>query len=278
MVRLENPVLIYELRSRLRVTRLIPAILLRCVCLGLLFCLVLLSHLGKGLLAFILAETVLILLFTPGAVCRSFASNARRGDLRDLVLTRLSAPGILLGKFAAADIYTFLVIAFSAMIMCVAAFFRSDLHLWRLICANVALLILVFSSGVVGLAFSIMLRGNSLVAYILTYMFIILLIGSVIIPGPFMERIQSSKTKSAMTKLALYANPLVMTSRALGRIDLMRTRYIYVLADPIVNWGFTYPDWYAAGILYSVISFIILIPIFLGFRYHIRYIASASSP
>lgn len=270
MVRLENPVLIYELRSRLRVERLIPAIFLRCVCLGLLFCLVLLSHLGKGLLAFILAETVLILLFTPGAICRSFVSSA---DLRDLALTRLSAPGILLGKFVAADIYTCLVIAFSAITMCAAAFFSSDLHVWRLICANTALLILGFSSGVVGLAFSIMLRRNSLVAYILTYMLILFLIGSVIIPGPFMERIQSSKTKAAMTKLALYANPLIMTSRALGRIDLMRTRYIYVLADPIVNWGFTYPDWYAAGILYSVISLILLIPIFLGFRYHIRYAA-----
>ena len=131
MARLENPIFIYELRSKLRITRLIPAVLLRCVCLGLLFCLALLSHLGKGLLAFILAETVLILLFPPAAVCRSFAGNARRGDLRDLALTRLSAPAILLGKFATADIYTFLVVAFSAIVMCAAAFFRSDLPPYR---------------------------------------------------------------------------------------------------------------------------------------------------
>jgi len=272
MARLENPVLTYELRSRLRITKLIPAILLRCVCLGLLFCFVLLSHLGKGLLAFILAETVLILLFTPGAVCRSF----RQGDLRDLALTRLSAPAILLGKLAAADIYTFLVTTFSAIIMCVVALFHSDLYIWRLICANTALLILGFSSAAIGLAFSIILRRNSLVAYILIYMLILFLIGSVIIPGPLMERIQSKRAKIAMTELALYANPLIMTSRALGRIDLMRTRYMYVLAAPIVNWGFTYPDWYAAGILYSIFSLILLIPAFLVFRYHIRYAAGCT--
>ncbi len=268
MARLENPVLTYELRSRLRIPKLIPAILLRCICLGLLFCLVLLSDLGKGLLAFILAETVLILLFTPGAVCRSF----RQGDLRDLALTRLSASAILLGKFVAADIYTFLITTFSAIIMCAVALFHSDLYVWRLICANIALLILVFSSAVIGLAFSIVLRRNSLVAYILIYMLILFLIGSVIIPGPLMERVQSKRAKAAMAKLALYANPLIMTSRALEMRDLMRsTTYMYVLAAPILDWGFTYPDWYSAGIVYSVISLILLIPICLGFRYHIRY-------
>jgi len=270
MARLENPVLTRELRSRLRITKLIPAILLRCVCLGLLFLLVLLSHLGRGILALILAQTFLILLFTPGAVCRSFASNARRGDLRDLALTRLSAPAILLGKLAVADIHTFLVIAFSAIVMCAAAFSRSDLHVWRLLCANAALLILGFSSAVIGLAFSMMLRRDGFVGYLLAYMLIFFLIGSVIIPGPVMERIQSSKAKTAIAKLALYANPLIMTSRALGRIDLMRTRYMYVLADPIVNWGFTYPDWYAAGIVYSIASCLLLVPVFLGFRCRIR--------
>lgn len=270
MTRLENPVLTRELRSRLRITRLIPAVLLRCVCLGLLFLLMLLSRLGRGMLAFILAETLLILLFTPGAVCRSFASNAGQGDLRDLALTRLSAPAILLGKLAVADFYTFAVIAFSAIVMCAASLFRADLDVWRLVCANTALLVLGFSSTVMGLAFSMMFRRSSFVAYALVYVLIFLLIGSVIIPGPLMERIQSGKAKTAITELALYANPLIMTSRALGRVDLMRTRYTYILAGPIVSWGFTYPDWYVAGIIYFAISCLLLVPIFAGFRYRIH--------
>ncbi|MFC1714495.1 hypothetical protein ACFL6S_12575 [Candidatus Poribacteria bacterium] len=270
MTRLENPVLTRELRSRLRIRKLIPAILLRCVCLGLLFLLVLLLYLGRGVLAFILAETLLILLFTPGAVCRSFKLNIRQGELRALSLTRLSTPAILLGKLAVADFHTFVVIAFSGIAMCAASLFRADLGLWRLVCANTALLILGFSSAVTGLAFSMLLRRSSFASYALVYTLIFLLIASVIAPGPLMERMHSSKAKTAIAKLAVYANPLIMTSRALGRIDIMRTRYVYILADPIVSWGFTYPDWYTAGGIYLAISCLLLIPIFAGFRHRIR--------
>lgn len=266
MARLGNPVFAYELRSRLRVRKLVPAIILRCVCLGLIFLLALLARLGRGVLAFVLAESFLILLFTPGAVCYTFSSNTRQGRFRELALTRLSSPAILLGKLATADLYTCIIVVFSAIIMCITAVFRDDLHVWRLVCTNAALLILMFSSAVIGLFFSMIFRRNGFAGYMLAYMLVFLLIGSVIIPGPMMERIQSSGLKAAITKVALYANPLVMTSRSLGRIDLMRTRYIYNLAGAIVDRGFTYPDWYFAGAVYLAISCLFVIPVFIRFN------------
>ena len=270
MTRLENPVLTHELRNRLHATKLIPAIVLRCACLGLIFLLMLQFRLGRGFLAFILAETFLVLLFTPGAVCSAFAGSIGRRDFRDLVLTRLSSPAILLGKLAAADLYTCMIIVFSGVVICVVSLFRSDLHIWRFVCANAALLVLLFSCAALGMAFSMAFRRNSLAAYVLAYTLIFLLISSVIISGPIIDRIQSAGAKTWIKRAALHANPLVMTSRSLGTIDLMRTRYIYVLAEPIVTRGFTYPNWYSIAAIYLAISCLLLIPVFVCFRYRTR--------
>ena len=270
MTRLENPVLTHELRSRLRPAKLIPAILLRCACLGLIFLLMLQFRLGRGFLAFILAETFLVLLFTPGAVCRTFAGSNGRRDFRDLVMTRLSSPAILLGKLAAADLYTCMIIVFSGAVMCTVSLFRRDIHVWRFVCANAALLVLVFSCAALGMAFAMAFRRNNLAAYIFVYTLIFLLISSVIISGPIIDRVQSAGARNWIKKAALHANPLIMTSRSLGTIDLMRTRYIYTLAGPIVTRGFTYANWYSVAVIYLAVSCLLLIPVFLCFRYRIR--------
>jgi len=235
---------------------------LRCMCLGFIFLLVLLSRLGRGLLAFTLAETLLVMLFIPGAVCNAFASDAGKGDLRILSSTPLSSGKIVLGKLAGANLYTCLIIAFSAVAMFAAAIIRSDLHIWRLICANIVILILAFASAVIGLASSLLFRRNVFASSAFSYALILVLIVSIIISGPFIKGIRNSQAKSTIIKLALYANPLVMASRALGRIDIMRTRYMYELAEPIVGRGFSYPNWYSAGIIYFVTSCLVLIPIF----------------
>ena len=265
IVKLENPVLKRELKVRIRIVKVISAIALRCVCLGLLFILVLLSRLGSGLLAFILAEVLLILLFTPGTVYYAFASSANRADFRHLALTRLSSGTILTGKLAGANLYTFMIIIVSAFAMCGVSLSHRHLHIWRLICANLALLILMLASTAIGLGFSVLFRRSIAVPAILAYILIFLLIGSIVIPGPLIERMRGT-AKATAIRVALCASPLIMTSRALGRIDIMRTRYMYNLADPIVDYGFTYPDWYRAGIVYIGISCILLIPTFIRFR------------
>jgi len=265
MAKLENPVLKRELKARVHIAKLIPAIALRSACLGFLFLLVLLARLGTGLLAFILSEALLILLFTPGTVCDAFVSNAGRGDLRDLALTRLSSGAIILGKLVGANFYTCIIILLSALVMCAVSLFHGGLHIWRLIYANMALLILVFAYAVISLAFSVLSRRSILVPAVLAYVLIFLLIGSVVFPGPLIEQMRETKVKTALIKVALYANPLIMTSRALMKVDIMRTEYMYTLADPIVGHGFAYPDWRYAGIIYIGISCLLLIPISIGF-------------
>ena len=263
---LENPILRYELRGKLRSSKFVPAMFLRLVCLLLLFSLVLLAYLGRGILAFVLAESLLILLFTPGTVFKAFSSDSRHGNFQELALTRLSSPAILLGKLIAADLYTFILIILSAIVMCSVAIFHSNLSIWRLLYANAALLILIFSSSVVGLAVFMILRWSRFTGYVLIYALIILLISNVIILSPLIERLQSNRAKDAIVKFALYTNPLIMAARALGNMDLMRSRYIYDMADPIVNRGFTYPSWYFIGGIYFAASCLLLIPISIGFR------------
>lgn len=270
MDRFENPVLRRELKRRIRIAKIIPAMALRYACLGFIYLLVLLSRLGSGLLAFTLAETILVLLFIPGAVCNAFASNAGQSDIRDLAQTRLSSEAILLGKLAGANLYTYATIVLSGLVTCAVSLFHQNLHIWRLVCTNIALLILMFASTVVGLASSILFRRNILASVILVYALILLLIASIIIPSPLIERTLEPETKAAIINIALYANPLIMTSRAFGKVDIMRTDYMYKLADPIVGRGFTYPNWYSVGIIYFCISCFLLIPIFIGFRL-IRY-------
>ena len=266
MNRLENPVLKRELKAGIRMAKMIPAIILRCACLGIIFLMALQAQLGKGLLAFIIAEAFLILIFTPGTVCSAFSSNTGRNDLHSLVLTRLSISAMILGKLAGANLYTLITIILSALAMCAAALFRSDLSVWPLVRANAALMVLMFASSVIGLAFSALFRRNIHASTALSYLLVLLLIGSVIIPGPLIGQMDNSGVKSAIIKAVLYANPIIMTSRALGNVDVMRTIYMYRIADPIVGRSmWTYPDWRYAAIIYLSVSCLLLVPIFIGF-------------
>lgn len=265
MGRLGNPVLKRELKDRIRGGKFLRSIAIRVIILGFIFYLVLLSRLGRGLLAFILAEAILILLYTPGAIYDAFASNAGRGQIRELTLTRLSPGTILLGKLAGASFYNLIIILVSALAMFRIWLFCGGFHLSRLVYANLALLILLYASAAISLAFSSMFRRSTLIPTILAYTLILLLMGSVLVVGPVIDGVDNPRAKTVMTTLALYANPLVMTSRTLGTIDIMRTEYMYRIADPIAGRGFTYPNWYFAAIIYFTISCILLLPVYLRF-------------
>jgi len=267
MDKFDNPVLMRELKTGIRTAKIIPAVILRYACVGIIYLMVLQAQLGKGVLAFIIAEATLILLFTPGSVCISFSSSAGRSDLQDLFLTRLNSSAIIPGKLAGANLYTLITVALSALVMFMVAIFRSDLSVWPLIRANAVLIVLMFASSAVGLAFSVLFRRNIHASTALSYLLIVLLIGSVIIPGPVISRMSNSGAKSAVVKAALYANPIIMTSRALGNVDVMRTIYMYKLADPIVGRSlWAYPDWRYAALIYLGVSCLLLIPAFSGFR------------
>ncbi len=61
-----------------------------------------------------------------------------------------------------------------------------------------------------------------------------------------------------MTNISLYANPIIMITRSLGKIDIMRTEYMYNIADPVVGRGFSYPDWRIMAIIYTGVSVALL--------------------
>jgi len=260
------PILKRDLKIRIRIAKIFPAIILRYACLGFIFLLVVLSRLGTGLLAFVIAEAVLILLFTPGIICDVFISDIGRRDLHDLALTRLNSRDIILGKLAGANFYNFIVIVFSAIVMFIMAISGRKLNTGGIIYANIALLILMFTSSVIGLVSSVLFPRNIFTAVMLAYVIIFLLIGSIIIPGPVIDRIQNPGIRDTIVKIAIYANPIIMVSRSLGKIDIMRTEYMYVIADPIVGRGFAYPDWRFMGIMYLGISCLLMIPIFIRFK------------
>jgi hypothetical protein len=266
MSKLENPVLKREFRLRLRIRKIISAIILRLGFLGFFFLLIFLSRIGKGLLALILSEALLLLIFSPGSIFTAFSGDSNRRDFLNLSLTRISSWSIFLGKFVGANFYNFLIIFISAMIMFLSALFHKNLHILPLMFSHLALVIIAFTSSAISLTFSILFHRNSFTSAFITYIIIFLLIGSVVIPGPVITRIYNHEVKSLIANVALYINPLIMTSRSLGNIDIMRTQYLYQIADPIVAPGFTYPDWRYAALLYSGVSCFILMLSFLVFR------------
>jgi len=256
---MNNPVLKYDIKIRLRISKLITALALRYAFAGFLVLLVLLLQLGTGILAFIIAEVVLISLTAPGIVCDAFNSRSGRDSLIELSLTKLGARSIIFGRFMASLFYNEIFVLLSAIIMIMIVLIRhSSSGVLGILYASVALFIVNFALSVTGMLLVTIFRRNLLISSVLAYAIILLLLGSVIIVGPFMERIKSQQAKDAITKAALYANPVIMVSRSLGKVDILRTQYLYNLADPIVGRGFTYPDTFASWIVYFGVSCLML--------------------
>jgi ABC-type transport system involved in multi-copper enzyme maturation permease subunit len=184
----------------------------------------------------------------------------------------LSPRAILLGKFAGASFYNLIIILISALAMFRIWLFCGGFHLSRLLYANLALLILLYASAVISLALFSMFRRSTLIPAILAYILILLLIGSIVAAGPVIDGMDNPGARTVTTTLALYANPLVMASRTLGTIDIMRTEYMYRIADSIAGRGFIYPNWYFAAIIYFTISCVLLILVYLRFSRVCRFL------
>jgi hypothetical protein len=121
-------------------------------------------------------------------------------------------------------------------------------------------------SSVLSILFCTIFQRNAIASAFFVYSVIILLLFSVIIAGPFIDRTESQWGKNVMIKSAIYVNPIVMLSRSLGKIDIMRTDYLYNVADPVVGRGFTYPDWRISCTTYLIVSCLLLgLAIFVSF-------------
>jgi ABC-type transport system involved in multi-copper enzyme maturation permease subunit len=258
MQALEIPLLKYELKTRLRLNNLIKAIFGRYLCLGFIFLLVELSQIGKGFFAFIVAQTISIMLFIPANIYDSFASESAKRDLQELAMTRLNPFKIISARLFSANIYNFIVIMISFIFFLLMSFFYEKLNLLNIVYSNIVILLFTFVIISISLFFCSIFLKNILMSTILSYFVILLLLGSVIISGPFITRLQSQQAKNVITNISLYANPTIALSRVFGNIDIMRTTYLYTIADPIVGRGFTYPNWRICCIIYFIISILLM--------------------
>jgi len=258
MQTLENILLKQEIKIKFRAKNLIKAILGRYLCLGFIFLLVELSQIGKGFFAFIISQAVMIMLFIPANIYDSFASESARRDFQELAMTRLNPIKIILVKLFSANIYNFIVIIISFIFLLLMSFFYEKLNLLNIVNSNIVILVFVFAIISLSLFFCSIFLRNILASIILPYFVILLLLGSVIISGPFITRLQSQQAKNVITNISLYANPTIALSRVFGNIDIMRTTYLYTIADPIVGRGFTYPNWRTCCIIYFIISILLM--------------------
>jgi len=253
-----NPVLKRDLKFKFRIKKLIPAILLRYICIGLLFLLVILARLGTGILAFLIAEAITILLFTSGSICDAFVSQNGRRDFSELSLTRIKQRGIIFGKLISSNLYNFIVLIISDIGIFAFLSSQKRFDTQGVIYANLVLLTLMFATAILALLFCMIFRRNSLASIFSIYLIIIFLLFNVIIAGLFIERTENQKAKDLLTNSAIYANPIIMLSRSLGKIDLMRTDYMYNIADAIVGRGVIYPDWRISCVIYLAVSCLLL--------------------
>ena len=252
---IENPVLKRDLKFRLRIKKLIPAILLRYICIGILFLLVILARLGTGILAFLIAEAITILLFTSGSICDAFVSQNGRRDFSELSLTYIKQRSIIFAKLITSNLYNFIVLIISD----IAIFaLQNKFNMQGVIYANLVLLTLMFATSILALLFCMIFRRNSIASIFSVYLVIIFLLFNVIIAGLFIERTENQKAKDLITNSAIYVNPVIMLSRSLGKTDLMRTDYMYSVADAIVGRGVIYPDWRISCIMYLAVSCLLL--------------------
>jgi len=263
---MENPILKRDLKLKLRIRNLIPAIILRYICIAILFLLVMLVRLGTGILAFLIAEAVMILLFTPGSICDAFVSQAGRRDAYDLAFSRMSKVKLIVGKLIASNLYNFIIVVISDFIIFALLASQKKFNTQGVLYATLVLLTFMLVSSVLSILFCTIFQRNAIASVFFVYSVIILLLFSVIIAGPFLEQTENQKAKDLITKSAIYINPIVMLSRSLGKIDIMRTDYLYNVADPIVGRGFTYPDWRISCTAYLIVScFLLGLAIFVSF-------------
>jgi len=253
----------YELRSRLRITKLLTSVIIRLICIYLLFSLVVLSRIGRGILAFFIAEAVVIALFSIGNVCDALASSRTRKEFLDISLTRLGIRNIILAKLIGANIYNLIFVLLSAIISLSIPTFWKGIGFWGIARANIVTFLILVTSTALGSFFSVLYRNNLFFVALTSYFLILVLLGSVMLPVPFIERTQNQKLKDIMTKVFLYANPVIMLTRSIGKIDVMRTEYMYNIADPLVGRGFSYPDWRIMAVIYASVSVILLLLTFM---------------
>lgn len=253
-----NALLKLELKRKLQIKRFILAIVARVVLASILFSFVLLAKLANGILALLMSLATTILLFTPASIINSLISKSARQEISELLFTKIKRPSIILYKLIVSNIYNILILIIADIIIFSFLYDYQKMTPSGIINANIVLLtVMIFSSALTVVLIALFNRRILEVSFSV-YLILSVLIFSVIAIGPFLLRTENQKAKDVMTKSSLYANPVIMLVRSMGKIDIMRTDYMYNIADPIVGRGFAYPDWQKQCLGYFIVSFVFI--------------------
>ncbi|MEK7400720.1 MAG: hypothetical protein AAB116_27560 [Candidatus Poribacteria bacterium] len=263
-----NPLLKLELKRKFKIRNMILSFSARIICVGILFLLVLLARLATGILALFISLSATILLFTPASVINSLISKSARQEINELMLTRINRLGILIIKLIGSNIYNIIILLTSNIIVFTLLYDQQKMTPSGIINANLVLLVIMALSS--ALAFIFVISRDIIISSFFAYLIIAILLFSVIIIGPFIQRTENQQAKDIMAKSSLYINPIITLTRSMGKIDIMRTDYMYNIADPVVGRGFVYPDWRVSCLGYLAVACLFIAIISLPMRNKLR--------
>ena len=249
-----NSLLKLELKRKIQIKKIISAIIARAICLVILFSLVLLIRIANGILALFISLSVTILLFTPASIINSFISKSARREISELIFTKIKRSPIILYKLIVSNIYNIAIILIINIIIFIFLYDYQKMTPSGIIKANLVIFVIMIFSSALAIIIVSLLNRSLIASSFCAYLIISVLLFSVIIIGPFILITENQRAKDIMTKSALNVNPVIMLVRSVGKIDIMRTEYMYNVADPIVGRGFAYPDWRIQCLGYFVIS------------------------
>lgn len=253
-----NALLKLELKRKIQIKRFISAIMARTISITILFSLVLLAKLATGILALFVSLLVGILLFTPGSVINSLISRSAKQEIGELIFTKIRRSSIIVYKLITLNIYNIIALIVVNIIIFAFLYDYQKMNLSGIMNANLVILAVMIFSSALTVDLIVLFNRRILASSFCVYLIISILLFSIIVVGPFILRTENQKAKDMLTKSSLYINPIIMLVRSVGRIDIMRSDYMYNIADPIVGRGFTYPDWQIQCLGYFIVSFIFI--------------------
>ena len=240
-------ILSQEIKSRLRLKKIIVALALQGFFLFLIFVLMLAAKLGNPVRVFFLAETGLILLAAPLMTSNAVGAEIRKGNAEQLFTSPLKSSEILLVKLAGLEIYNsiFLILCFTTSSIFIS--FKNDIPVLSIVKVHFILLIYLYACGALGILCSAICK-NFLYAAEMAYVILAILISDVVLIRPL---IRWGFKASSTISLALHANPFTPVC-AILELDIFRTQSginLYNLS-PVASYGYSFPAWYLIGLWY----------------------------
>ncbi|HIE26643.1 TPA: hypothetical protein EYP66_05100 [Candidatus Poribacteria bacterium] len=236
-----------EIKNRLKLKRIIVALILQGFFLFLIFILMLTAKLGNPVRVFFLAETGLVLLAAPLMTSNVVSSEFRKINAEQLFTSPLKPSKILLVKLIGVEIYNliFLILCFTISLIFIG--FQHEVPVLSIVKVHLILLIYMYACGALGILCSAICK-NFLYAVEMAYVILAILISDVVLIRPI---IRWGFKASSTISLALHANPFTPIC-AILELDIFRTQggiNLYNLS-PIASYGYSFPAWYLVSLWY----------------------------